>query len=98
MLEGAAALCVLLGSCAAILPAAAPRADAVAVVAVYPPWWAAARALNAGASVGTALTGPAHFAVLVYGPAPVLAERLRPTGALFLLNADLPLCAAKERP
>ncbi|WP_377355155.1 hypothetical protein [Phenylobacterium terrae] len=92
MLEAFAGLGLLLVSCAAVVPAAAPRADAAAVVAVYPPWWAAGRTLSAAAAAGPAEPGPAPFAVRVYGPAPAAAERLRPTGAIFFLNADSPLC------
>lgn len=94
--ECAMGLGMALASCGVVLPAAAPRADALAVVAVYPPWWDRTRALEAAAAVGAAQPGPVSFAVLINGPDTQTAARLRRTGALAVLNSDLPWCSARR--
>jgi hypothetical protein len=80
-----------------VLPAVAAPAGAHAVVAVYPPWWNAGRALKAAETIGPALPGAARFAVLVQGLGPTGPARLRRSGALLILSADVPWCSAETQ-
>jgi hypothetical protein len=93
--RAAAWLGFVLASCAAVLPASAPRLGARAVAAIYPPWWGQGRALGAAATAAPALPGAAPFAVLVLGSSDAVISRLRRSGALVILNAEPPLCGVK---
>jgi len=94
--ECAMGLGVALVSCGVALPAAAPRADAQAVVAIYPPWWDRTRTLEAAAAAGAVLPGPVSFAVLMYAPDAQAAARLRRAGALVVLDGEAPWCSARR--
>jgi hypothetical protein len=57
------------------------------VAAVFPPWWSAARAVEAAGNGGTVLRlGPADFVVFVAPDEARGPERLRQAGAWLLLN------------
>jgi hypothetical protein len=65
---------------------AARPSDAHAVAAVFPPWWAADRALGAAASAGRlAAVGAVPWVIVVRGDGDV-ASHLRAAGALLLLD------------
>jgi hypothetical protein len=85
-------------SCVAVLPAVAASPGAYAVVAVYPPWWNQDQALTAAGSIAPAFPGAAGFAVLVQGLDASGPARLRRSGALLILSADLPWCASETKP
>jgi hypothetical protein len=76
--------------------AAAPRPDSRAIVAIYPPWWDRARALDAGLTAGPALPGAAPFVVLVQHAGAAVSARLRRSGALLILDGELVTCLAEE--
>ena len=66
--------------------AAKPNDDS-AIVAVFPPWWSASRALTAASDVGAVVdSGAFPFVLIVQSQRPGLGDRLRAAGALLLLN------------
>jgi len=68
------------------LIASAP-ADDGAAVAVFPPWWSAARAFAAAGGTAEILDGGAFpFVLIVKSQRPGLHARLRDAGALLILN------------
>lgn len=81
-----------------LLLAAAPgRSDAMA--AVYPPWWTPAQAAASAAAEGRlqAVGGAANI-LIVSSEKPRLADRLRASGALLLIDSRLAsLCAPANR-
>ena len=77
-----------------VLAAAPGRPDAMA--AVYPPWWSPARAAASAAAEGNLQAiGGAATILIVSSDQPRLADRLRASGALLLIDSRLAsLCAA----
>lgn len=80
-----------------VLGAAPSRPDAMA--AVYPPWWSPARAAASAASEGDLqAVGAAATILIVSSDRPRLADRLRASGALLLIDSRLAsLCAPANR-
>jgi hypothetical protein len=61
--------------------------DAGSLVAVFPPWWSASRALAEASRVGDVVNAGAFpFVLIVQSQRPGLEERLRAAGAVLLLN------------
>lgn len=82
-------------SCAALAPAAAPRPDSRAILAIYPPWWSQRQSLNAADAAGLAQPAAISFAAIVPNRGPDTPARLRRSGALILLSGETPACAQK---
>lgn len=62
---------------------------AITIVAVFPPWWSAARVFQAAASAGEIVdVGRVPSMIVVRSDRSALAARLRAAGALATLNAD----------
>jgi hypothetical protein len=95
--RAAAWLGFVLVSCAALLPALAPRLGTRAVMAIYPPWWDRDRALDASSAVAPSLPGAAPFVVLVQGSGAAVFDRLRRSGALLILSAEAPMCSTRGK-
>ena len=81
-----------------VLAVAASPSDQREAAGVFPPWWSAARALDAAARAGAVLAvGAAPFIVIVRDPTGRASQRLRAAGALFSLDPHgLAACGAKE--
>lgn len=59
------------------------------VVAVFPPWWEAARVVQAAYAAGPVLRlGPASFVIVIAPDGPHGRDRLRQSGAWLLFNAN----------
>ncbi|MFN3659170.1 MAG: hypothetical protein ACK4UO_18140 [Pseudolabrys sp.] len=81
-------LCLTVGTAgiAASVSAGKPGDDG-SIVAVFPPWWSASRALTAASDAGAVLGGGGFaFVIIVQAQEPGLGDRLRAAGALLLLN------------
>lgn len=80
-------LCLTISFAGLAASIAAKPGDDSSIVAVFPPWWSASRALAAASDVGAVLNGGAFsFVLVVQSQRPGLGDRLRAAGALFLLN------------
>jgi hypothetical protein len=66
---------------------ASKTSDGDAIVAVFPPWWSAARTFYAAGETGAILNNGAFpFVVVVQSASAGLDVRLRAAGALLLLD------------
>jgi hypothetical protein len=64
-----------------------PRADAVTLAAVFPPWWTQVRIWRAAVSAGdVADIGGLRFVLVLHARNAVLAAQLRHAGALLILD------------
>jgi hypothetical protein len=69
-----------------VVAAAAP-ADPRRVAAVFPPWWSAAAVMAAATDAGDVVgPGGLPFVIVVRSDSVDLPDRLRGTGALFVLD------------
>jgi hypothetical protein len=59
------------------------------VAAIFPPWWATARAMLAAANAGSVVRFGAPFVVIVVPDVPHPAAALRRGGAWFVVNPQL---------
>jgi hypothetical protein len=83
------AVFVFAGSLVAAAMVSARPTDAVRLAAIYPPWWSAERALVAASAVGPiAGSGRLPFIVAVSAAGPRLVERLKSSGALFVVDGS----------
>lgn len=81
-----AIVALALGGLAAPLAAGGTKGQ---VVAVFPPWWGPARALQAAYAGGPVVgMGPADFVVVIALDGPLGSDRLRHAGAWLLFNAS----------
>ncbi len=78
--------------------ASARPTDAVRLAAIYPPWWTEERALTAASSAGpVAGFGRLPFIVAVSGAAPGAVERLKSSGALFVVDGSrFSFCVSRQ--
>lgn len=90
---------VFAGSLVAAAMASARPTDAVRLAAIFPPWWSAERALAAASSVGpVAGSGRLPFIVAVSGAGPGAGERLKSSGALFVVDGSrFSFCVARQK-
>jgi hypothetical protein len=74
-------------------------ADATRLLALFPPWWSAERALAAAGDVGAvASVGALSFAVAVAGDRPGLTRALRERGAFWVLDGRaFPACFSSPK-
>lgn len=80
---------VFAGSLVAAAMVSTRPTDAVRLAAIYPPWWSAERALVAASSAGPiAGSGRLPFIVAVSAAGPGLVERLKSSGALFVIDGS----------
>jgi hypothetical protein len=88
-----AAALVIGGTFAAAAVEFAP-VDSTRLVAVFPPWWSAERALAAAGEVAAVSgVGAVGFAVAVAADRPGLTQALRDRGAFWVLDARaVPAC------
>lgn len=64
--------------------------DSRLLAAVYPPWWEAARVIDAASSAGDiAAAGGWRNVIVLQSRSPGLAARLRQSGALWTMDARL---------
>lgn len=85
---------------AAVLALAVAPGRADAMAAVYPPWWTPARAAASAAAEGElqAVGGLATI-LIIRSDRPDLADRLRASGALLLIDSRLAsFCATNRDP
>lgn len=90
---------VVIASCAPLLPIVLPRHDTRTVMAIYPPWWSQERtfdAATAATKAGAVAPAAVSFAVLVLGSRDTVLDSLRHSGAVLILNAEVPLCNVKS--
>ncbi len=82
-----------------LVAALPPPPPSGAILAVFPPWWNAARAFQAAAGAGPVLRlGPARFVALVHPDGKRARTRLRRAGAWLLLDPrGLAGCGAAAR-
>ncbi len=73
--------------------------DSTRLIALFPPWWSAERALAAAADVGAVSgVGPLGFAVAVTADQPGLTRALRDRGALWVLDGrPFPACFSSPK-
>jgi hypothetical protein len=88
-----AAVLVIGGAFAAAAVEFAP-ADSTRLIAVFPPWWSAERALAAAGEVAAVSgVGAMSFAVAVSGDRPDLTQALRDRGAFWVFDGRaIPAC------
>ena len=90
MLDWAPSLAAIVLSLVIVAAYALSPRDPQRVAAVFPPWWSAARALDAAHRHGDAtIVGGAPYVVIVWSHDAHLAARLRRDGALLLLDPGL---------
>lgn len=88
------AAALLIGGAFAAAAVEFAPADSTRLVAVFPPWWSAERALAAAGEVAAVSgVGAVGFAVAVAGDRPGLTQALRDRGAFWVLDGSaVPAC------
>jgi hypothetical protein len=88
------AAALLIGGALAAAAVEFAPADSTRLIAVFPPWWSAERALAAAGEVAAVSgVGGVRFAVAVGGDRPALTQALHDRGAYWVLDGGaIPAC------